>query len=80
MKIGKQQVVELLRQQGDEGTARQAESNLPDEVDTDRDAGLLREYGINIDDLTGGGAGLEDGTDRGGAFDDLTGGRDDDRG
>ncbi len=79
MRIGKQQVVELLRQQGDEGTARQAENNLPEEVDTDRDAGLLREYGINIDDLVGEGAGLEDLADRGGVVGGLTGNRDDER-
>ena len=58
MQIDKQQIMDLLRQQGDEGTAQQAESQLPDQIDTDKDAGLLEKYGINVQDLIGGGGGL----------------------
>jgi len=55
MQIDKQQIIELLRQQGDEGTAHQAEAELPDQVDPDRDSGLLDKLGINVKDLLGGG-------------------------
>lgn len=61
MKIDKQQIIDLLMQQGDQGTAAQAESQLPDQVDTDKDQGLLEKFGINVGDLirgAGGGGGL----------------------
>ncbi|RBY76546.1 hypothetical protein DQ239_13435 [Blastococcus sp. TF02-09] len=61
MNIDKNQILELLRSQGDEGRAQQAESELPDQVDTDRDAGLLSKFGIDpmelIKQLGGGGIG-----------------------
>jgi hypothetical protein len=58
MKIDKQQIIDLLMQQGDQGTATQAQSELPDQVDTDKDQGLLEKFGINIGDLIrGGGSG-----------------------
>jgi hypothetical protein len=60
MQIDKQQIIELLRQRGDEGTAHQADSQLPDQVDTDRDSGLLSKLGIDVQDvvkLLGGGKG-----------------------
>lgn len=60
MQISKQQILELLNQQGDEGTAQQAQAELPDQVDTERDSGLLEKYGINVQDLVGGGGGLDD--------------------
>lgn len=53
MMIDKQQILDFLRQQGDEGTAQQAQSDLPDQVDTDKDSGLLEKYGINIQSLIG---------------------------
>jgi hypothetical protein len=61
VKIDKQQIIDLLMQQGDQGTATQAQSELPDQVDTDKDQGLLEKFGINIGDLirgAGGGGGL----------------------
>lgn len=61
MKIDKQQIIDLLMQQGDQGTATQAQSELPDQVDTDKDQGLLQKFGINVGDLirgAGGGGGL----------------------
>ncbi len=57
MMIDKQQILDLLKQQGDEGTVQQAQSELPEQVDTDKDAGLLEKYGINVQDLLGGGLG-----------------------
>jgi hypothetical protein len=61
VKIDKQQIIDLLMQQGDQGTATQAQSELPDQVDTDKDQGLLEKFGINVGDLirgAGGGGGL----------------------
>jgi hypothetical protein len=61
MNIDKNQILELLRSQGDEGKAQQADQELPDQVDTDRDAGLLSRFGIDPMDLVkklGGGGGL----------------------
>jgi len=57
MNIDKQQILDLLRTQGKEDQAQQAESELPDQVDTDQHAGLLQKFGININDLLGGAAG-----------------------
>ena len=57
MNIDKQQILELLRSQGKSDQAQQADSELPEQVDTDQHAGLLQKLGINIDDLLGGAAG-----------------------
>jgi hypothetical protein len=57
MNIDKQQILELLRSQGKGDQAQQADSELPEQVDTDQHAGLLQKLGINIDDLLGGAAG-----------------------
>jgi hypothetical protein len=62
MEILRQTVVDLLRNQGDEGTAVQAEAQLPERVDTERDAGLLEQLGVNLDEVAGGAAGLGDET------------------
>jgi hypothetical protein len=53
MQIDKSQILELLRNQGDNDKAAQAESELPDQVDTDQHAGLLSKLGINPADLLG---------------------------
>ena len=47
MKIDKQELIKLLRTQGDNDTADKAESELPDEIDTDRDGGALAEVGLD---------------------------------
>ena len=54
MQIPKDQILELLRSRGDEGKAQQAEGELPDQVDTEQDAGLLQKLGIDPADLAGG--------------------------
>jgi hypothetical protein len=51
MEIPKEQILDLLRQQGDHDKAGQAEQELPDQVDTDRDSGLLEKFGISPQDL-----------------------------
>ena len=53
MEIDKSQIVEMLRQRGDSDRAEQAQSDLPDKVDTDKDSGLLDKYGINVQYLMG---------------------------
>ena len=53
MQIPKEQSLELLRSRGDQQKANQAESELPNQVDTDQDAGLLDRLGINPGDLLG---------------------------
>jgi len=60
MNIDKNQIMELLRSQGDHDKAQQADQELPDQVDTDRDAGLLSKFGIDPMDLVKklGGGGL----------------------
>jgi hypothetical protein len=60
MEISKQTVVDLLRNEGDEGNARQFESQAPDTIDTERDADLLEKFGVRLDDIAGGKAGLGD--------------------
>ena len=61
MQIDKNMVLELLKQQGKGDQASQADSELPQQVDTEQDAGLLQKFGINPADLvqmvTGGGLG-----------------------
>lgn len=53
MNIDKQQIIDLLKNQGDHDKAQQADQELPDQVDTDRDSGLLSKLGINPQDLLG---------------------------
>ena len=59
MQIPKEQILEFLRSRGDQDKASQADGELPDQVDTDRDAGLLQKFGIDPQDLLSklGGAG-----------------------
>jgi hypothetical protein len=47
MKLDKQELVRLLRTEGDNDRAEQAQSLLPDEIDTDRDAGALEGIGLD---------------------------------
>ena len=53
MQIPKEQILDLLRQQGDHDKAGKAEQELPDQVETDRDSGLLSRLGIDPQDLIG---------------------------
>ena len=53
MQINKQQIIDLLKNRGDNDNARQAQQELPDNVDTDKDAGLLDKLGVNAQDLMG---------------------------
>jgi hypothetical protein len=61
VKLDKQELVTLLRTQGDNDTAEQVEQRLPDDIDTDRDGGALDELGLDrtqlMAKLAGGGFG-----------------------
>ena len=61
MQIDKGQILELLRSQGKQDQAQQADSELPQQVDTDQHADLLSRFGLSPQDLisrfTGGGGG-----------------------
>ena len=54
MEIPKDKILDLLRQRGDDEKANQADQELPEKVDTERDAGLLSKLGIDPQDLLGG--------------------------
>ena len=51
MQIDKTQILELLRSQGKDSQAQQADQELPGQVDTDQHAGLLEKFGLNPQDL-----------------------------
>jgi hypothetical protein len=54
MQIDKDQIISLLRQRGDDAKADQAQQELPGQVDTEKDSGLLSKLGIDPPDLLGG--------------------------
>jgi hypothetical protein len=53
MQIDKNQIIELLKSRGDHDKAAQAQSELPDTVDTEGHADLLGKLGIDPQDLVG---------------------------
>ena len=57
MQIDKQQILDLLKNRGDQQQAEQAQTELPDQVDTDQHADLLAKFGINPQELLSGGLG-----------------------
>ena len=58
MQIDKAQIIEFLKNRGDQDKAQQAQSELPDQVDTDQHADLLAKFGVDVTDLLGGAGGL----------------------
>jgi hypothetical protein len=53
VQIPKEQILELLRSRGQDDKASQAEGELPEQVDTEKHAGLLQKLGIDPGDLAG---------------------------
>ena len=47
MQLDKNMILDLLRERGQQDQASQAEQELPDQVDTDRDGNLLQKFGID---------------------------------
>lgn len=61
MELDRQELVRVLRTEGDNDTADRVESELPDRIDTDRDADALAGLGLDrtqlMAKLAGGGLG-----------------------
>ena len=53
MQIDKQQIIEFLKNRGDQQQAQQAEGELPDQVDTEQHADVLQRLGVDPGDLAG---------------------------
>ena len=51
MEIPKDKIIEMLRERGADDKVSQAEQELPDQVDPERDSGLLAKFGIEPQDL-----------------------------
>lgn len=51
MEIDKQQIVQMLREQGDHDKAQQAEQQLPDKVDHEQHKDMLEQFGVNPHEL-----------------------------
>jgi hypothetical protein len=49
--IDKRTVANKLREQGEHDRAQQADCALPQRVDTEQDAGLLRQFDVSVRDL-----------------------------
>ena len=77
LQIDKNMVLELLRSRGQHDQAGQAEQELPQQVDTEQDAGLLQKFGLDPKDLinllSGGAGGGLGGGGIGGAIGKLGG-------
>ncbi len=53
MEIPKDKILALLKERGEGEKADQADQELPDQVDPERDSGLLEKLGIDPKDLLG---------------------------
>jgi hypothetical protein len=51
VQIDKSTILDLLRERGQQDQANQADQELPEQVDTDRDAGLLQRFGVDPQEL-----------------------------
>ncbi len=51
MEIPKDAILEFLRERGDSDKASEAERELPEQVDTERDSGLLARFGVDPQEL-----------------------------
>jgi predicted Rdx family selenoprotein len=61
MEIPKDKVLDLIKEQGKSDQVDQAKQELPDQVDPERDSGLLQKFGVEPQDVMsklGGGLGL----------------------
>ena len=53
MEIPKDKILEMIKERGNADQAGQAEQELPDQVDPERDSGLLAKFGLEPKDLLG---------------------------
>jgi hypothetical protein len=70
--IDKRTVANKLREQGEHDRAQQADCALPQRVDTEQDAGLLRQFDVSVRDLIADEAAGRDADGRDAAQDGLT--------
>lgn len=54
MKIDKGRIIDLLRERGEDHKVGEAERELPDTVDTEKDSGLLERLGLDEQAIIGG--------------------------
>jgi hypothetical protein len=57
MEIPKDKILELIRERAGGDKADQAAGELPDQVDPEKHSDLLQKFGINPQELLGGGLG-----------------------
>lgn len=57
MQIDKQQIIDMLKNRGEQDKADRAQSDLPDQVDTEQHSDKLGALGIDPKDLLGGSGG-----------------------
>ena len=53
MEIPKEKILQMLRDRGDQQKADEADKELPDQVDPEKDGGKLSKYGIDPGELAG---------------------------
>ena len=51
MEIPKDKILEMIKQQGNGDQVDQADKELPDNVDPERDSGLLEKFGVKPQDV-----------------------------
>ena len=51
MQLDKAQIIDFLKERGDDAQAEQAQQQLPDKVDTDQQGGLLAQHGVSVQEL-----------------------------
>ncbi len=54
MEIPKDKILKMIKSRGGNDEADKAKTELPEQVDTDKDKGLLAKFGIDPKDLIGG--------------------------
>jgi hypothetical protein len=54
MEIPKDQILQMLRDRGDDSKAQQADQQLPDQVDSEKHGDLLKQIGVDPSELMGG--------------------------
>ena len=53
MEIPKDKILEMIRSRSGDDKAKQADQELPDNVDPDRDSGLLSKFGVEPAEVLG---------------------------
>jgi len=51
VQLDKNMILDLLRERGQQDQASQADQELPDQIDTNQQAGLLQKFGLDPQEL-----------------------------